>query len=487
MMKTSIHNITLLLSLLLTLAAAALSHEGKIPVIIDTDCALDDLRAICLLLADDRIEALAVTTSDGALPPQEGLVKARALLASLGFNEVLAATGGELDAPPPPWREFNRKIPWGEEIPTEMTGTPTAAALITEILGTEQDPVTIIVLGSMTNLADALKRRIGLSREIERVIWYNQAFNPPAGTNYLRDRESADFILETGLKVDILSSAEVPEARFDEALRRRIETIDTQAARAIAQAHRCPEAMQRIENGHLRLWDDLTALHLLHPGLFQMETLPGKPTVSVNLEFDPEAVKEEMVEILEGEDRHHNVLFHDFPTDSALFEEDVRPVIAEIIARHGEEEWRLCVLASEFHRHLGIYSMTGVKMGLKARELFNVGPDELIVVSFAGLEPPVSCMNDGLQVGAGATLGHGSITVIEGENPLLAAEFSHNGKTLRLNLKPEFRERVRLDILKGIEEHGNLTPEYFDFIRQTALKYWKEWSRDQIFSVEAVE
>ena len=51
-------------------------------------------------------------------------------------------------------------------------------------------------------------------------------------------------------------------------------------------------------------------------------------------------------------------------------------------------------------------------MGIRAREYFNTGVDEFSAVSFAGSIPPLSCMNDGIQVSTGATPGHGLLTVI---------------------------------------------------------------------------
>ena len=39
---------------------------------------------------------------------------------------------------------------------------------------------------------------------------------------------------------------------------------------------------------------------------------------------------------------------------------------------------------------LGIYSIIGAKMGLRTREYFDVGLDELLVVSYAGSQPPLT-------------------------------------------------------------------------------------------------
>jgi hypothetical protein len=36
----------------------------------------------------------------------------------------------------------------------------------------------------------------------------------------------------------------------------------------------------------------------------------------------------------------------------------------------------------------------------------------------------------------------------------------------------------------GIEEHGSLTPAYFDFIRRLSIRCWSEWDRREIFEVE---
>ena len=86
--------------------------------------------------------------------------------------------------------------------------------------------------------------------------------------------------------------------------------------------------------------------------------------------------------------------------------------VSEIIKKYGMDEWNSGVLANELHRHLGVFAIIGVKMGIRAREYFNTGVDEFSVRSFAGSIPPVSCFNDGLQVSTGATPGHGLLTVI---------------------------------------------------------------------------
>ena len=179
-------------------------------------------------------------------------------------------------------------------------------------------------------------------------------------------------------------------------------------------------------------------------------------------------------------EKRQAVIFENFPTDPNLFREDIRPLAAEIIERHGSEEWSAVLLTNELHRHLGIYSIIGAKMGIRARELLNASLDDLEVVSYTGNEPPLSCMNDGLQTATGASLGRGTIRV-ETNAPAAAAVFAKGSQSLKLEIKKEYIAQIRKDISRAIEEFGNLTPAYYAEIRRLSLSYWKELDRKVIF------
>lgn len=175
------------------------------------------------------------------------------------------------------------------------------------------------------------------------------------------------------------------------------------------------------------------------------------------------------------------VVLNRIPRDHDHFRADVAPLVDSIIARHGEQEWEIVVLTNEFHRHLGIYSILGAKMGLDAREHFQADLDELTIVSSAGLRPPISCINDGLQVSTGATLGHGTIRIAEGSPPYPRARFTHDDQTLTLTLKQVYWDQIKTDIRQTIQTHGRNTPAYWAAVRKLGLKYWLEWSRHELF------
>lgn len=179
------------------------------------------------------------------------------------------------------------------------------------------------------------------------------------------------------------------------------------------------------------------------------------------------------------------VVFKEFPKSTDDYREDIRPIMNQIIQKYGTEEWRICVLVNEIHGHLGIYSLVGAKMGLRAREYFNVGTHELDLVSYAGLTPPLSCLNDGLQVSTGATLGRGTINISK-DSLLPEATFSFNGKSIRLILKQKYWEIIKNELKLGSEKYGNGTQADWDYSRKCGIKYWLEWDRHNIFDIKEI-
>lgn len=175
------------------------------------------------------------------------------------------------------------------------------------------------------------------------------------------------------------------------------------------------------------------------------------------------------------------VVLDSFPTRAEQVQPDVRPWMEKIIAAHGIEEWKATLLTNELHRHLGTYSIIGAKMGIRARELLGAAFEDVRVESHAGLKPPLSCLNDGLQVSTGASLGRGTIRVVENQPPVPEAVFIHGGKAIRLRLKPAVVERISADIAAAIKEHSHLTPAYFAAIRALSLRHWAEMKRAELF------
>ncbi|MFC2137072.1 formylmethanofuran dehydrogenase subunit E family protein [Bacteroidota bacterium] len=182
-------------------------------------------------------------------------------------------------------------------------------------------------------------------------------------------------------------------------------------------------------------------------------------------------------------DSVESVVFNEFPHDPELFKNDLQIYMDSIIQKYGELEWKTCVITNEFHGHLGIYSLIGAKMGIKAREILFAPIDRLEVISFAGNRPPISCFTDGLQVSTGATLGQGTITVSSEQIKRPEAIFIYNQDSIKMKLKDEYWNIIKDDISNGIVEYGLQTDGYWKLIRKLAIKYWHEFNRNEIFEI----
>lgn len=153
---------------------------------------------------------------------------------------------------------------------------------------------------------------------------------------------------------------------------------------------------------------------------------------------------------------------------------------SDIINRHGLKEWHLGVITTYIHGHLGIFSILGVKMGLFAQQMLLSSEDRIRIHSYTGHNPPLSCLNDGLQVSTKATLGNAGIKIYQ-ENPFPEAIFIGCNQKIHIRLKEAlwYELITKLSHLKNsIDATG-----YWVNLEKIAVKYWLEWERDRIFDV----
>jgi pyrimidine-specific ribonucleoside hydrolase len=226
------------------------------------------------------------------------------------------------------------------------------------------------------------------------------------------------------------------------------------------------------------------AIFITNPELFDINTMIYKVNVRYNQDYNLEGVKEAIGDMIKGTYfSEQNVVFNRFPDQREMFDYDVRPIMDSAIARYGYDEWKASVMTDEFHGHLGVFSIVGAKMGIKARELFGVGPDMLEVMTYAGTKPPYSCLNDGIQVSTGATLGMGTIHLAADTITRPSAVFTYKNRSIRISLKQEYLEKIDADINEGIVKFGLMDDGYWKLIRRNALKYWVEWDRNIIFDI----
>ena len=111
--------LTIILSLIV-ISLGAHPWKPRHYVIIDSDGGIDDLKAICMMMASPDVRILAITVSDGFHKAPVAYENIRKMVNALHHEGLPVAEPGE------------------------------AIALIEKILGSETTPVKFIVLGSLT-------------------------------------------------------------------------------------------------------------------------------------------------------------------------------------------------------------------------------------------------------------------------------------------------------------------------------------------------
>jgi pyrimidine-specific ribonucleoside hydrolase len=462
-----------------------LAHSGKprYHVIIDTDGAIDDMRAITMLLSGNDIRVLAITCSEGTLLPGEVALKVQSLLSSFHHEGIPVGKSQELHTSIPPWRSFAGEIQWaGASGPSELIPVGSSMEVIARAVEGYPDKITLIALGSLRTYADWIRDDPSHADRIERIIWYNES-DVEKGYNYSVDPGSYDYILKSGVPLEMVSNPGDAYAITSEYFS-LIQKEPSIYAGRISQVHAQPQVAARIDGAHLKLWDDLVPLYLTVPLMFTLEDEGGIRRATLARSLPQDFVYETIGKLLASATLTNNRVFISFPVDPALYKPDYAGMLEETIAKFGLIEWKAVSMTNEIHGHTGIYSIIGAKMGIRAMDFFNVGVNNLVITTFAGNTPPLSCFNDGIQISSGATIGQGLITIADSVSAIPSALFEYNHQIVRISLVQEVAQQMRREIKYGVDTFGLQTDRYWNYIEQLAIRYWADFDRNKIFVIE---
>jgi formylmethanofuran dehydrogenase subunit E/inosine-uridine nucleoside N-ribohydrolase len=428
-----------------------------------------------MLVASPDVRVLAITTSDGVLDARSGYFKVRDLLADLHHEGIL--TGYHTDpriniksCPPA------LQMEWGMPLPKD-TVLQDAVSIINEVLENHQENITFICLGSLNTVNLSLATCPEFSARIKRILWSSTPEYKTENFNYSLDIRSASSVLASKTPVNLINIG--MKNQYDGDLIRSIAGIHNHYADKVNKS-------LLLKNSPYAdaMFDEAVALYLHYPQLFIADTIDNAITYSMQGFSTANKIHDMYLSILAGETVSQNQVLAVFPMDTLFYFEDVRAALVPALEKYGKEEWIAGVMANEMHRHLGIYAIIGVKMGVRAKEYFGAGVDEMSVVSYAGLTPPFSCMNDGLQISTGATLGHGLIRVASDTLRLPVADFTYMNRTIRVSLIPEIRTRVEAEVRELSKIHGLDSDIYWELVRKKAITYWSNFDRQQVFTVD---
>lgn len=437
--------------LITCIKASPLHSKLKHDVIVDTDCNDGDLRAISILLSNPAINIKAIVLSDGQLNKKAGYKRIKDLLHYFNIDTISIIDDSE---------------------------KPSALS-IREALLSSKEELILLCLGPLTTTMQTIENNRDLHSRIEEVIWYNESANPLRGFNYEYDKTAADHLINSGIRIDIISCPGNYNSIYGTGFKKKCRQSDTKLAGYLHKT-RALHSPGSKKPGN----EELAAIYSANHELFEIEPYEAKKNVRHNRGCFIMAIEDVMNDMVTGEYRTgHFTAFYGFPVFRELYAYDIRQIMDTAVVCYGTEEWKACVITDEFHGHLGVFSIVGAKMGIFAREFFGIGTDLLEINSFAGSEEPFSCMNDGLQVSTGATLGQGTIHLVNDTIAKPQAVFTYKNKSILISLKQEYLKELQGVIKEGIKNYGLQDEDYWNLIRQTSIRYWLEWDRKKIFDV----
>jgi len=264
--------------------------DGQIPIIVDTDMGTDDWMALSYVVGSTKANLLGVTiVGNGLAPCNEGVRNARYLL-GLSPEDADRPVGCGSTWPmdgyasyPQLWRRNAADI-MGETAlsPQHEESYVDGPTLLADLLANSPEPVLILAIGSMTNIATVLKLSPHLKKKVKVVVSMGGAVhaegnlrvpgftdtlrNTKAEWNYYIDPVAAKIVFESGIPIKLVPLDATNQLPLTEAFIRRTEQLRKNALGAFVN-RTFTWISQSVNNGEYYHWDPLTAVISLNPDL----------------------------------------------------------------------------------------------------------------------------------------------------------------------------------------------------------------------------
>jgi inosine-uridine nucleoside N-ribohydrolase len=243
-------------------ASAAPAQHAPIKVILDTDIGtdIDDAWALGLAMTTPEFELVAVTIADGNTAARARV--ACKLLHTAHRDDVPVAVG----RPTPPPDGIDYQFAWAEDFTAKRPVSQPAAQVIVDTVRRFPNDVTLIAVGPLQNVADALRLEPRLPSLLKRVVLMSgsiraSAWSPVAVPewNVVRATADAQLVYAAGFPMTTVPLDSTTYVRLKDEERERLRARATPLTRAL-------EALYR-------LWlDDPSRRMTLHDQLAVAET-----------------------------------------------------------------------------------------------------------------------------------------------------------------------------------------------------------------------
>lgn len=254
------------------------------PIIIDTDMASEDWLGMIYLLSSPQADVKAITVSGtGEAHCGPGVKNALKLVNTLKHDYIPVSCGREQPGYfghrfPATWR-----VAMDLFLPVELygpIGTPyhqSAAQLMIDSIKMQKAKSTLVVLGPLTNLADAIAKDPSIIPMIEKVFVMGGALEVPgnihtvtdipnevAEWNLFVDPVSAQFVFQSGVKITLVPLDATRHVPINPAF---IQTLKAQplSPNGMLFTRVIDLFSDEINSQQWHFWDTLTSVAALHP------------------------------------------------------------------------------------------------------------------------------------------------------------------------------------------------------------------------------
>jgi len=252
--------------------------DGKTPVVVDSDLGGDDMMAILYLLQQEGVSLEAVTvTGTGLARCPAGGANARAILDHVGAEAVPVACGeGEplvgSNALPNDWRDGADDLgtQLGLEVPEAVPSD--AVDLLVETVKRSSEPVRLLAIGPLTNVAAAIDRDPEIVENLADIMIMGGAVDVSGSVepayraewNLWADPVAANRVLRSGVPITLVpldATHAVPASVFfHDALTEQKTTPEAELVYQFFAAN-----PSNLEGGAYFFWDVLAAVAMVDP------------------------------------------------------------------------------------------------------------------------------------------------------------------------------------------------------------------------------
>jgi purine nucleosidase len=227
---------------LLLLQSGASAQTQRMKIILDTDVGtdIDDAWALAFVALQPKFETLGVTISDADTPARAKV--ACKLLYRAGRTDVPVAVGRKT---PTPDNRVDHQFFWAEDFQAYKPIVKSAADFIVDTIKKHPREVTLIAVGPLQNVADALRKEPNLGKYVKRVVLmsgnvYGRAGNRPPipEWNVVSSTQDAQVVYSAGLPLTIVPLDSTTLVQLADTERERIAKHRSPVAIALETLYR---------------------------------------------------------------------------------------------------------------------------------------------------------------------------------------------------------------------------------------------------------